>query len=461
MKRINGVNLLALRLMMVVFSLVFLTGFCVFILLSGSYHGQIMETHIEELFYLAEHNLEAHTAGDHSQNAPQGFGVAPVDNGQIKAWSGDPKLMASTKAMEPVQWNNGRFVQIYMGAKAMLGLEEGFSYFRIYADDLAHDYLHAREESIDEIVAVFPANLMMESMNLYYMGSLSILILVSVCISLPFVFVVRRQVISPLSQLIHDMTSFSEKLFTPNEKKSLVHDGSIIADARLALQKLQGETQKELVHREKLAAAGREVANINHYMRNVLSSSMLLADSLMNSEDQQVKEAAPMVIASIERAVMFCNRTLEFLKPENTLKPSMVSVASIIDEVSGYKDIPLEYNGPPKMWVDEHQFFRLLNNLVVNAVDAGASIISINARKTDNHVVIDLADNGPGISAGIRENLFKPFHAERRGSTGLGLSIAREIAISHGGDLRLNSTGSEGSVFRILFTVSVLEDQTS
>jgi len=76
MMQITGVNLLALRLMAVVFSLVFLTGGFVVVLLSGPYHSQIMETHIEELFYLAEHNQENHSSEDHTRKAPEGLGLS-------------------------------------------------------------------------------------------------------------------------------------------------------------------------------------------------------------------------------------------------------------------------------------------------------------------------------------------------------------------------------------------------
>jgi len=461
MMQITGVNLLALRLMAVVFSLVFLTGGFVVVLLSGPYHSQIMETHIEELFYLAEHNQENHSSEDHTQKAPEGFGFAPVLDGEIKTWAGTPELVARARAMEPDQWDNGLLVQISMATRAMLGLEGNFSYFRVHADDLSHDYLHDRESHIEEIVAIFPAKLMAESMNYYYMGSLGVLIFTSLFVSLPFVLVVKRQVILPLSRLIRDMRGVSANLLTPAEKKNLADDGSIIAEAHLALDKLQYEVKQEFIQREKLAAVGREIGKINHDMRNPLSSFMLLSDDLSNSKDKQVREIAPLMIASIERAVVFCNRTLEFVKPQPGIEPSMVMIDSVIEEIRGIRGIVIDYTGPEKMRLDEHQFFRLLDNLVVNATDAGADRISVNSWQTGKHVVLDITDNGPGIPAKIRQKLLTPFHSGKSGGAGLGLSIAREIALNHGGDLRLNSTGHEGSVFRVLFPATVLEDQSS
>jgi signal transduction histidine kinase len=282
-----------------------------------------------------------------------------------------------------------------MATRAMLGLGENFSYFRIHAADLNHDYLHDRESHIEEIVAIFPAKLMTESINYYFMGSLGILIFTSLFVSLPFVLVVKRQVILPLNRLIGDMSGVSANLLTPREKKSLADDGSIIAEARLALSKLQHEVEREMIQREKLAAVGREIGKINHDMRNALSSFMLLSDNLTNSKDEQVREIAPLMIVSIERAVMFCNRTMEFVKPQGSFEPSMVTMDSVMEEVSGSSGIAVEYNGPSKMCLDEHQFYRLLKNLVVNAADASADRISVNSGRQANMLCLTLPITGP------------------------------------------------------------------
>ncbi|MDP7317059.1 MAG: HAMP domain-containing sensor histidine kinase, partial [SAR324 cluster bacterium] len=65
-------------------------------------------------------------------------------------------------------------------------------------------------------------------------------------------------------------------------------------------------------------------------------------------------------------------------------------------------------------------------------------------------VVIDVADDGPGLPAKIRENLFQPFSGSgHAGGTGLGLSIARGLTRGHGGDIQLGRSGPDGTVFRL------------
>jgi signal transduction histidine kinase len=63
---------------------------------------------------------------------------------------------------------------------------------------------------------------------------------------------------------------------------------------------------------------------------------------------------------------------------------------------------------------------------------------------------IDIVDDGPGLPQKARDNLFKPFDGSaRRGGTGLGLVIARDILRAHDGDLTLIHTGEKGTCFRL------------
>ena len=76
--------------------------------------------------------------------------------------------------------------------------------------------------------------------------------------------------------------------------------------------------------------------------------------------------------------------------------------------------------------------------------------IIIEASRQDRAVIVEVADNGPGIPSAVRERLFQPFAGSmRRGGSGLGLAISRELIAAHGGTLTLVRTGAEGTSFRI------------
>jgi signal transduction histidine kinase len=105
---------------------------------------------------------------------------------------------------------------------------------------------------------------------------------------------------------------------------------------------------------------------------------------------------------------------------------------------------------------DEELLKRLLVNLVQNAVHHTKSggAVSI-ALSNGSAIAIDVTDEGPGISEGDRGRIFDRFvqlDRSRRGSgSGLGLPIARWIAEVHGGSLTLESSGTTGSTFRVVF----------
>jgi signal transduction histidine kinase len=93
----------------------------------------------------------------------------------------------------------------------------------------------------------------------------------------------------------------------------------------------------------------------------------------------------------------------------------------------------------------------VLNNLGRNARQAGAGSVRVGARLVGGRILIDIADDGPGLSDKARDRLFEPFAGSARdGGTGLGLIIARDIMRAHGGDIELVETGASGTTFRML-----------
>jgi len=102
---------------------------------------------------------------------------------------------------------------------------------------------------------------------------------------------------------------------------------------------------------------------------------------------------------------------------------------------------------------DITQLRRVLVNLVRNALQMGATCVTI----TNDKCTVDVIDNGPGLPNKAQTNLFKPFSVStRRGGTGLGLVIARDIMRAHGGDLNLQQTSEQGTTFRL--SLPELED---
>jgi signal transduction histidine kinase len=100
---------------------------------------------------------------------------------------------------------------------------------------------------------------------------------------------------------------------------------------------------------------------------------------------------------------------------------------------------------------DIDQVRRALDNLLLNAVQntPRGGTVTVAAAEANGSLHLRVSDTGPGLAADIRERLFEPFVTARAEGTGLGLAIAREIARAHGGEARLVSTASSGTVFEI------------
>jgi signal transduction histidine kinase len=236
-----------------------------------------------------------------------------------------------------------------------------------------------------------------------------------------------------------------------------------IAKAARELAFMQDELRAALWRNARLAAVGTAVAKISHDLRNILTSALLVADRLQETADPVVKRAANTLIPAVERAADLVSRTVDFARegpPALTRTP--VGLRELIDEVAGAirpGDYTLVFENlvpsSVRLALDRNQIYRVLANLLRNAAEAGASRIVLSVEGGNGMTRLVVSDNGPGLPRKVQENLFMPFTGSgRRGGTGLGLAIARDLIRAHGGDLVLERTGKEGTVFAMGLAVS-------
>jgi signal transduction histidine kinase len=113
----------------------------------------------------------------------------------------------------------------------------------------------------------------------------------------------------------------------------------------------------------------------------------------------------------------------------------------------------------PRLNLDEPQISQALINVITNAIEAtdgmdGPRRIRIAAAEAQHNVVITVSDTGPGVPDTLRPNLFTAFATTKRGGTGTGLNLARQIALAHGGNLQLvNGQPGEPTTFAFSFPV--------
>jgi len=104
---------------------------------------------------------------------------------------------------------------------------------------------------------------------------------------------------------------------------------------------------------------------------------------------------------------------------------------------------------------DGDRVLQVISNLLANAVQhtpAGGTV-ELALQRDDGEVRVGISDTGPGIAPGEREHVFRPFWSGDGGGTGLGLTIARELAAALGGRLELESEPGRGSRFTLVLPV--------
>ena len=223
------------------------------------------------------------------------------------------------------------------------------------------------------------------------------------------------------------------------------------------------ERERELVRSERLAAVGKMAAMITHEVRNPLSSIALNTELLEEELAQMPGEARDIcraITREVDRLTAITEEYLTFARlPKPRLAPGALP-AMVADRArfvredlaSRQVELTVEHQAdvPPAM-CDEAQIRQALLNLVRNASEAvagrGGGHVWVRTRATDTHVTVEVADDGPGIAADLRERLFDPFVSTKDGGTGLGLALTLQIVREHGGDIRVDSTPGHGASF--------------
>lgn len=224
------------------------------------------------------------------------------------------------------------------------------------------------------------------------------------------------------------------------------HDADIIAAQLAALE----EHQQRLVQAEKLAAIGRLAASVAHEVRNplgVIKSSASLAGEAV-ADDQGARKALRFVVEECDRLDAMITALLAFARPA-PLQVGDVEVDGLLDRAAhlaaeeaarrGLEFARIDGDLPAALRGDPDLLCQVIFGLVVNAADAvgAAGRITLRGSRGVDALVVEVADDGPGVAPDARDHLFEPFFSTKASGTGLGLATAARIVEAHGGALEL------------------------
>jgi signal transduction histidine kinase len=243
------------------------------------------------------------------------------------------------------------------------------------------------------------------------------------------------------------------------QKKSLEHKTEQLSQVYRQFQ----DNFEGLKRTERLYALGQLSAGLAHEVRNPLSSIEGAAAILQKEpgSEERRREFLQIIQDECRRLDRLLTNFLDFAKPplpqyqEVDLDQLLDNVINLASHAIGRKEIALRKElaaDAPTMQCDPEQLKQVILNLAINAIQAmpeGGEII-LSARQEKNQYLIQVKDQGCGISEANLDKTFDPFFTTKENGTGLGLPVAHQIVSQHGGILKVERNPDRGMTFSVI-----------
>jgi two-component system osmolarity sensor histidine kinase EnvZ len=249
-----------------------------------------------------------------------------------------------------------------------------------------------------------------------------------------------RGQIRPILSLARAAESFGkgQKPAEPYHPRGAVE----VRKAGLAFMQMRERIERQIEQRTAM------LSGVSHDLRTILTRFRL---QLAIAEDRKDLES---LNRDVDDMNAMLDGYLDFARGQTEEAEGLLDLAALLQQLEETaelhgKSLTSMIDGPTRVKVRPNSFTRLITNLAANAWRHGNNV-KIEARSSGRFLTITVDDDGPGIPAEMREEVFKPFFRldEARNldasGTGLGLAIARDIARSHGGDVTLTESAMGG-----------------
>lgn len=200
------------------------------------------------------------------------------------------------------------------------------------------------------------------------------------------------------------------------------------------------------------------VHRVGHQLRNPLGLIALYTETLCLTSNAQVQEQAGVIRDTVQHLLTHLT-DLIYCGQSDRLNTSLQDLRTLIGEsVAAFqpwieqKQITVNYpNTSVLLQVDRLQIKQVLDNLLSNAIHFSPTNgkVTLNWLSFQGEVLIQISDQGSGLSTDELQKIFEPFYTRRPGGTGLGLTIAKKIVLDHHGDLWAQSLPEGGAQFSI------------
>ena len=271
---------------------------------------------------------------------------------------------------------------------------------------------------------------------------------------------IAQAITQPLAKLTLFVRSFKQEQLAETPKTGPPEVQELGIAFENMMQDL-AKTQANLTRAAKLAVVGEMAAAMSHEVRTPLgilrsSADLLLREPKLSSDG---KEVLGFIISETERLNRLVSTLIDSARPRLAqfvavnLTDLISKIASMLRGQAEPKNIALNLDLSQSVIaeIDNDQITQVMMNIVLNAIQilpVGGRIV-IRLHQQQDAAMIEVADDGPGISDANQAHIFEPFFTQRAGGVGLGLAVVRQIVQAHGGDIRYSSSPFGGAQFTI------------
>ena len=289
--------------------------------------------------------------------------------------------------------------------------------------------------------------------------------ILAVVLGTVLVFLISDTFTRPLSSLLAGVAALEKGDFRYPLKTEGKDEAAELSRAFDAMRESLLKTQQSLLESERLATIGRMANSISHDLRHSLAAIVANAEFLSERDlpQEQREELYQEVQLGVHRMTELIDSLLEFSRTRASLRPTYGNLRMAVERAAQAvrsnpefhnTQIEIRQRGSLEGWFDHRKLERIFFNLLLNACEAmpdRSGRIMIELDDDGSRIEIQVSDNGRGIPPSIRTTLFEPFVSQgKENGTGLGLTVVQKILQDHGGDISLERTSAQGTVFCII-----------
>lgn len=276
---------------------------------------------------------------------------------------------------------------------------------------------------------------------------------------------VAQAITQPISQLTQFVKGFSRqtKAKPPQSGPPEVRElGAAFETMMINLER----SQEKLTRAAKLAVVGEMAAAMSHEVRTPLGILRSSADVLKREKmlSEEGKEVLTFISAETERLNKLVSTLIDAARPrlpvftEIDLTELIANTITMLRSQAQSKQVAITFDAQTEAVnaaVDADQIRQVIMNLIMNAIQVlpEGGNIDVVLKQVGHQAVLEVMDDGDGITVENQAQIFEPFFTKRAGGVGLGLAVVRQIVQTHGGEISYQKSKMQGAQFTIVLPI--------